>query len=266
MDGIGYLGIFVVLVGVVGALWAGRRYARGKANVAAAQHWLTAPGKVIETNVRRHGVSGGRNAWYTPEIAYSYSAQGSERRGSRLTFGMPTARTRGGGEAMLARYPVGAEVQVRYDPDNPDESVLEPGKVAGNLLFAAAACVALCLGGILIVVLAVQGVFSADVSGHWHVRFVSAGVGYEGDLEARHGAGPLTLSFNGSRGPVQIREACALSRRKQEVRVTCENPQVLSGTADYSPDNFDLTYQGAATMTGSVSSSNGAGGTATFTR
>jgi hypothetical protein len=266
VDGLGYLGIFIIMIGLVGAVWTGRGYARGKANVAAAQHWLTAPGRVIETNVRRVGMSGGRYNHYVPEIVYAYSAGGSERRGNRLSFGTVSARSRGGGEAKLARYPVGGEVQVRYNPDNPDESVLEPGKVAGNLLLATSILAAMAAGGIAIVVLAVQGLFTADVSGHWHVRFTAAGVAYEGDLEARHAAGPLTLSFNDGHRIVQVREDGSLRRKDQQVRVTCQNPQILNGAGTYSPDDFDLTYQGAATLAGSVSSPNGSGGSATFTR
>ena len=167
---------------------------------------------------------------------------------------------------MLAPYPVGAAVKVRYDPDYPDQSVLEPGKTSFNLLFAAIACAILFLGGAAIVALAVRGVFSADVSGHWHVRFVTDGVTYEGDLEATRAAGPLTLTYAVPQGRRRAREDCSLTRNGQHVLVRCASPQMIEGTGDYSADNFDLTYQGASRLTGRVTSEGAPVGTATFTR
>src|SRR3954468_13282652 len=181
MDSIGYLGIFVALVGLVGALWAGLAWRRARGLVEAAQRWLDAPGKVLAAGaeLRGGGATTARNAYYVPLIRYTYVVNGREREGSRLRFGLTTARTRGGAKKMLASYPVGAAIQVRYDPENPDQSVLEPGRTSSNLLIAAIACCFLLLGGAAIVAMAVEGVFSADVSGHWHVRFEADGVTYE---------------------------------------------------------------------------------------
>jgi hypothetical protein len=167
---------------------------------------------------------------------------------------------------MLAPYPVGGQIQVRYDPGDPDQSVLEPGKAGGNLLVATIGCVILVLIGASIIVLAVMGVFSADVSGHWHVRFQGDDQVYEGDLEAVRGAGPLVVTYNVRDGRRRAREDCTLTRNRQHVLVRCANPQMIEGTGDYSADNFDLTYQGASRLTGTVSSNGAQFGTATFTR
>jgi len=112
----------------------------------------------------------------------------------------------------------------------------------------------------------VRGVFSADVSGHWHVRFQADNVAYEGDLDAVRGAGPLTLAFTDQQGRKRAREDCTLSRHRDHVLVRCVNPQMIEGAGTYSPDNFDLAYQGASRLTGSVTSNGVAAGTATFTR
>jgi hypothetical protein len=268
MDSIGYLGIFVALIGLAGALWAGRAHVGASGLVKAAERWREAPGKVVASQVERRDYGAGTTqyAYYVPTVSYIYVVGGREHRGSRLRFGMPTARSRGGAEAMLAPYPAGAEIKVRYDPDAPAESVLEPGRAAGNLLFTAIACGTVCLLGCGIVVLAVMGVFSADVSGHWHVRFEGGGVTYEGDLEAVRGAGPLVLAYNVPEGRKSAREDCTLTRNGQHVLVRCANAQMTAGTGTYSPDNFDLTYQGDSRLTGSVTSRGEAIGTATFTR
>jgi hypothetical protein len=268
MDSIGYLGILVAVVGLVGALWAGRAHARAGGLVKAAERWREAPGKVIASEVQRrdYGASTTQHAYYVPVISYTYVVGGRERQGSRLRFGMPTARTRGGAEAMLAPYPAGAEIKVRYDPDAPDEAVLEAGKAAGNLLFVAVATGTIFVLGCGIVVLAIMGVFSADVSGHWHVRFAGDGITYEGHLEAVRGAGPLNLAFADADGAKRAREDCTLTRNGQHVLVRCTDAQLTAGTGTYSPDDFDLTYQGASRLTGSATSHGSTVGTATFTR
>lgn len=268
MDNLGYLGIFIALLGLAGALWGGLKYRRARTASEAAQRWLSAPGRIISSDValRGSGVSSSRYAYFVPVIRYGYTIAGREREGAMLRFGSPSSRTRAGAMAMIAPYPVGADIQVRYDPDNPDQSVLEPGNVGSNLLVTAIACAALLVVGIAIVVMAIRGAFSVDLSGRWHVRFDAGGVVYEGDLDAEHARGPLVLSFTDPDGVKRITEDCTLTRHQQRVSVTCVNPRVLSGTGGYSPDNFDLVFQGASRMSGTVSSPNGSAGTATFTR
>jgi hypothetical protein len=267
MDSLGYLGIFVALIGAVGALWAGLAYRRSRALVEAAKQWREAPGKVAATDVeRRGGRTTAHDAYYVPLIRYTYVVNGREREGARLRFGLVTARTRGGAEKMLAPWPAGAAIQVRYDPDDPDRSVLEPGKAGGNLLAVTILFLILFLAGAAIVVMAVRGVFSADVSGHWHVRFQAGGITYEGDLDAVRGAGPLTLAFADPQGRKRAREDCTLTRNRQHVLVRCANPQMIEGVGSYEPDNFDLTYDGASRLTGSVRSNGADAGVATFTR
>jgi hypothetical protein len=264
MDSMGYLGIFVALIGLVGGLLCGLGNARARSRSQAAQRWLTAPGKVVEAGVTRGGST--RNAYFSPAIRYSYEVNGKTRQGTRLRFGMVATRGRGGSEKILAPYPVGGAISVRYNPDNPDESVLEPARVGRNLLAGAIVCGLLFLAGAAIVAMAVQGVFSADVSGHWHVRFEGEGVTYEGDLEAVRGAGPLTIAFTDTQGRKRAREDCTLTRNRQHVLVRCANPQMIEGNGTYSPDNFDLAYQGASRLVGSATSHGLAIGTATFTR
>jgi hypothetical protein len=264
MDSMGYLGIFLALIGVVGGLLCGLGHKRARTRSEAAERWLTAPGTVIEAGVSRGGSS--RSAYYSPVVRYSYEVNGKTRQGTRLRFGMVTTQGRGGAEKILAPYPVGGAIDVRYNPDNPDDSVLEPARVGRNLLFGAIACALLILAGGAIIILAVRGVFSADVSGHWHVRFEGEGVTYEGDLEAVRGAGPLTLAFTDSEGRKRAREDCTLTRNRDHVLVRCANPRMIEGTGTYSPDNFDLAYQGASRLAGSATSRGVAIGSATFTR
>jgi formylglycine-generating enzyme required for sulfatase activity len=60
-----------------------------------------------------------------PGITYSYSVNGVQYSGNRVSFA-PVIPSRATG-SMLARYPTGQSVDVRYAPDEPTQSVLEPG-------------------------------------------------------------------------------------------------------------------------------------------
>src|SRR5262245_53038078 len=126
MDSIGYLGVFVALIGFVVGFLMTRAHRRARANASEAERWRTAPGKVIETGIGAHSghTSGGGYVYFTPWVRYSYVADRTERFGERLRFGDVNTRTRGGAQTILARYPAGAAIMVHFNPDAPDESVL----------------------------------------------------------------------------------------------------------------------------------------------
>lgn len=92
-------------------------------------------------------------AWQ-PFVEYQYKANGKTFVGHRISTKLysefarsvdtsPSAKLRG----VLARYPVGAQVAVHFNPEHPDFAVIEIDRL-GTLLFAsvAAACAALSVG------------------------------------------------------------------------------------------------------------------------
>jgi hypothetical protein len=136
----------LVLLGVVwtgGFAWAHLR-AVGKAK--AAETWPTAVGTihsaavVEEESTDREGNS---STWYNPVVAYSYSVAGRTFESKRLRFGNYRRASRSKAEAMLAPYRAGGTAQVRYNPEQPGECVLEtvkPGPIyaimaAGGLIW-----------------------------------------------------------------------------------------------------------------------------------
>ena len=138
----------LIVIGLVwfGALaWAHFR-ALGKAK--AAETWPTAMGKVtgceivVEESSDREG---GTTTWYNPVVTYAYSVAGRDLTGTRLRFGNYRSASRKKAEAMIAGYGVGTSPAVRYNPERPEECVLEtkkPGPVylvmaAFGLLFVA---------------------------------------------------------------------------------------------------------------------------------
>lgn len=136
----------LVLLGVVwigGFAWAHLR-AVGKAR--AAETWPTAVGTIHSAAVVEEESTdreGHTSTWYNPVVAYSYSVAGRSFESRRLRFGNYRRASRKKAEAMLTPYRAGGSAQVRYNPDRPDECVLEtvkPGPVyaimaAGGLIW-----------------------------------------------------------------------------------------------------------------------------------
>ena len=124
-------GVGFILLGLLwsgGFAWAHLR-AAGKAK--AAETWPTATGRVLACEVRIEESSdrdGGTTTWYNPVVTYSYTAGGRELQGSRLRFGNPRSASRKKADAAIAAYPVGAAPAVRYNPEKPEECVLETRK------------------------------------------------------------------------------------------------------------------------------------------
>ncbi len=93
--------------------------ARAESRIRAARHWPVARARVTSSRINRNS-KGGR--WAT--VSYAYEVRGARHQSSRLSF-VQTNLTGDQAEALLARYPAGAEVEVRYDPDRPAYAVLE---------------------------------------------------------------------------------------------------------------------------------------------
>lgn len=140
--------IGLVLVGLLwtgGFAWAHMR-AVGKAK--AAETWPTAIGTIHSAAVVEEESTdreGHTSTWYNPVVAYSYSVAGKSFESKRLRFGNYRRASRPKAESMLAPYRAGGTAQVRYNPEQPDECVLEtakPGPVyavmaAAGLIFIA---------------------------------------------------------------------------------------------------------------------------------
>jgi hypothetical protein len=119
---------------LLGILWiAGFGYAHFRAvgKAKAAQSWPTAAGRVVSSEVVEEESTdreGGTSTWYNPVVTYAYSAGGRELTGRRLRFGNYRSSSRKKAEAALGPYPTGASPMVRYNPENPEECVLETSK------------------------------------------------------------------------------------------------------------------------------------------
>ncbi|MFZ1220595.1 MAG: DUF3592 domain-containing protein [Chthoniobacterales bacterium] len=85
----------------------------------ASVNWPTTTGRITASDTKK--VVFRRQ----PQITYSYSVNGTPFTSQRVSFvgGFKPKEV----DPILARYPVGSEVAVAHDPQNPTEATLETG-------------------------------------------------------------------------------------------------------------------------------------------
>jgi len=88
--------------------------------------WESTNGTVTATEVRTVHISGkGSHYEYYPDIQYSYVVDGEVHYDKRTAPIDGYYETYDGADSCLARYPVGGNITVYYDPDDSSESVLD---------------------------------------------------------------------------------------------------------------------------------------------
>lgn len=84
--------------------------------------WSTTTGQILASTINYRRRSGGGHAPY-PLVMYVYQVEGQQYQSQRIYFGGAV-----GGSAMtgiIKKYPVGTQVPVYYNPQNPADAVLE---------------------------------------------------------------------------------------------------------------------------------------------
>jgi hypothetical protein len=103
--------------------------ARVRARAMATLAWPRAPGRVTASYIGNATIPGahefGGIPGYKPHVLYSYEVAGAIYQGMRISFADSVDAKKKRVADLVAKYPVGAEVQVAYDPANPKASVLE---------------------------------------------------------------------------------------------------------------------------------------------
>ncbi len=120
---------------------------RSSYEASASRRWPTVEGRVIKSEWIQHR---GKGCPYTINFSYGYKVGLQPLIGNTFRFG---------GECYYAEvsyitsnYPVGSEVVVHYDPNNPGNSVIVPGSMSPNASLGLYLCpIAIILGIVLIV-------------------------------------------------------------------------------------------------------------------
>jgi hypothetical protein len=92
--------------------------------------WPTVRGRIVSSGVQRYtdtDFESRRRRMYRAVVVYAYEVNGHEYRGDKLSVGGAVAASfPGAARRSAAKYPVGREVDVHYNPRNPGDSVLQP--------------------------------------------------------------------------------------------------------------------------------------------
>ena len=119
---------FLLVVGIIGfvliilnAIFLGIIFFLRR-KMAAVSQWPSTMGTVNSSYLERRSSSEGGSTNY-PVVQYSYQIGGQSYQSSKLAPGPDVGGT--GAGKVVARYPVGAQVMVFYNPQNPSDAVLE---------------------------------------------------------------------------------------------------------------------------------------------
>ncbi len=132
------MGITFATIGVFCVVHGIRERITGKQSLL----WPTTGGVVIEAKVHRSegSRSGNRKSGptYAPRVKYSYTVDGTAYVGKRIRFAAIGGGDRSEAAAIVKKYAPSNSVEVAYRPDEPSESVLEPGQYGRSIGLIAA--------------------------------------------------------------------------------------------------------------------------------
>jgi hypothetical protein len=115
-------GIIALCVGLLLLLIMGGIAAFMFRNVAASRNWQPTTGQVLSSRiVVRYSEEGGGTDY--PDVTYGYSVMGQQYQSDRIFVGGAVGGL--GARKTIERYPVGSPVQVYFNPQRPDQAVLE---------------------------------------------------------------------------------------------------------------------------------------------
>ena len=126
-----WVGVGLLLVGLIWTGGFGYAHLRAIGKAKASESWPSAMGRVVGCDVveeKSRDREGHTTTWYNPVVSYAYNVGGREHQSQRLRFGNYRCSSRKKAQAILAPYPEGSTPAVRYNPERPDECVLETRK------------------------------------------------------------------------------------------------------------------------------------------
>ena len=149
---------FVLIFGIIGVVIL-VKYFRDKKKTDESQSWSSASGKITESYMRREASMESGSTIYYPEVQYDYEFLGTKYTGDRISFGGSSGNSnRKKSEETLAKYPIGQNVTIYYNPNNPEDAVLERKMGTGGtvfliigILFTFIALCTLCISGVIAV-------------------------------------------------------------------------------------------------------------------
>lgn len=139
------LAIFLLVLGAFGL--ASGISLMGKAR--QVQSWKTAPGKLVERSLVRATIGGPARGsdQYEAQLRYTYAVDGKEYSGTRMKL-VREASSKDRMQAAIDALP--ATPTVYYDPQQPAESILQPGGMGLAAVALGAGLVSLAIGVVVL--------------------------------------------------------------------------------------------------------------------
>ena len=137
MNNLGGVSLISIVFSLIG-LFLIVNYFRHRSKHQASEGWAQVEGKVVKSSIRedvsRDSDSDHQTTYY-PEVEYVYSFMGQEYRGSNIVFGPKQGGGRSGAQKTVNKYPLDGKVTVYYDPNKPEDSVLERSLSKTSLVY-----------------------------------------------------------------------------------------------------------------------------------
>lgn len=115
---------------------------------SASGSWPTTAGVITRSEVNEYRSSG--KVTYSPTVVYDYQFAGESLTSDQIGFGGDWAMEKDDVERLLAStYPIGGEVTVFFNPDNPKQAALEAGMTWTSLLPLGLGCAFMVIGGLV---------------------------------------------------------------------------------------------------------------------
>jgi hypothetical protein len=126
--------------------------------------WPTAGGTVLSSEVTKRTYRDPKQrtttTYYAPLVRYQYRVGGTDQECTVIRFGDLESGDVKSAEAFVAKYPPGATVAVRYDPQQPSRATLETQSAGGAQIWTGAFFIVVPL--IIMILIAVVIGFSND--------------------------------------------------------------------------------------------------------
>ncbi len=149
-------GCFVTIFLGVGIFMLVKHF-QGKKKSEESQAWSATTGQVTQSYVREsqsYDSEGYLTTSYYPEVRYTYQVMGAAYSGDKISFGGSVGGSRKKAQEAIAQYPAGKTVPVYYDPNNPEDAVIErkmgnKGFLIAGIVFTLIGAGTACVGGII---------------------------------------------------------------------------------------------------------------------
>jgi len=130
--GLRFFAFLMIIIAPFVAYVSIERFLDGQSSMS----WPTTQGKVISSAVEEDQHSRIKKS-FKPRIEYQYALEKKEYVGSEISHHDVGYGDRVNADNIVAKYPVGFQLDVYYDPDDYSRAVLEPGNSWRAYLFLA---------------------------------------------------------------------------------------------------------------------------------